>query len=120
MKIRFGTNQIVDTNLLGEQTVATMLESTEEADILNDSINDGTTSYEDQTQLNILKRFVKGFLATLGDGCGRADLNGKQPELVNHLYLEFDDILSSISDEQGWNDLADAIQYDEKVEEEGE
>ena len=119
MKIRFGANQIVDTNLLGEQTVETMMESTEEADILNDSINDGTSSYEDQTQLSILKRFVKGFLTCLADGCGRAELQGKIPDAVNKLYLEFDDILSSVSDESGWNALADAIQYDDAQDQEG-
>lgn len=119
MKIRFGANDIVDTTQTGgtpegyEEVESAALNTKAELD-------DDSTSYEDQTQLNILKRFVKGFLATLGDGCGRADLNGKQPVLVNKLYLEFDDILSSISDESGWLELSDAIQYDEKTEEAGE
>ena len=120
MKIRFGANQIVDTKLLGEQTVETMLESTEEADILNDSINDGTSSYEDQTQLNLLKRFVKGFLAALADQSAGPEISSKLGYTLTKIYEQFSDLVSSTSEYSEWLDLADAIQYDEKAEEEGE
>ena len=119
MKIRFGANQIVDTNLLGEQNVATMMESTEEADILNDSINDGTSSYEDQTQLNLLKRFVKGFLNALADGSARHEWEANFGYTFDKIYEEFDDVVSSRSEGPDWGGVADAIQYDDAQEQEG-
>lgn len=113
MKIRFGKNQIVDTNLIGEQTVATMMASTEEADILNDSINDGASSYEDQTQLNLMKRLAKGFLAYLKGG------SWTDGYLKNALVAEFSD-LANDSGIVPWSELEDAMVYDDKADEAGE
>ena len=119
MKIRFGANDIVDTTQTGgtpkgyEEVESAALNTQAELD-------DDSTSYEDQTQLNILKRFVKGFLAGIAYDSGRGELESKTPELFNKIYDEFKDVVSSKSDKTGWLELADAIQYDEKADEAGE
>ena len=115
MKIRFGANDVIDTQNAGAPD---NYEDVENAALdAQDTLDDGSTSYEDQTQISILKRFVKGFLNGLADGCGRADLEGKIPNVVNKIYLEFDDVVSSVSDGSGWTELAEAIQYNEKEDE---
>ena len=115
MKIRFSKNDVIDTQNAGAPE---NYEDVENAALdAQDTLDDGGASFEDQTQISILKRFVKGFLNGLADGCGRADLTGKIPKVVNQIYLAFDDIVSSISDGSGWTELAEAIQYDPKEDE---
>lgn len=116
MKIRFGANDIVDTTQTGgtpkgyEEVESAALNTQAELD-------DDSTSYEDQTQLNLLKRFVKGFFKILAEGSGRGELGAS---CVGYIYEQFTDLVQNVSDGSGWMELADAIQYDEKVEEEGE
>ena len=118
MKIRFGANDTIDTKNAG--SAPENYEEVENAAFdTYDSLDDGSTSMEDQTQLSILKRFVKGFLAGIADGCGRAEIQSKIGYTLDRIYEEFDDIVASKSSDEGWAGVADAIQYDD-VEPEGE
>ena len=119
MKIRFGANDTIDTQTAGSPA---NYDEVEYAAIdAKESLDDNSSSFEDQTQLNILKRFVKGFLVSMSEGSGQGELKNIMPDVVNHIYLEFDDVVSSISDGPGWAGLAEAIQYDEaQSEDEGE
>lgn len=116
MKIRFGANDVVDTQNGGG--APENYEEVENAAFdAQDGLDDGTSSYENQTELNILKRFVKGFLNGVANDSGRGKMTSTLSEVMNAVYDEFDDVLESISDSSGWAGLAEAIQYDEKEDE---
>lgn len=119
MKIRFGANDVIDTKTGG--AAPENYEEVENAALNTKAeLDDDSTSYEDQTQLNILKRFVKGFLRGIAYDSGRGELESKTPELFNKIYEEFNDIVSSKSDAQGWGAVRDQILYDDKAEDAGE
>ena len=115
MKIRFGENDVIDTQNAGAPE---NYEEVENAALdTQDTLDDGSTSFEDQTQISILKRFVKGFLAGIANDSGRGKMTSTLSEVMNALYDEFDDVLESVSDSSGWAALADEIQYDDKEDE---
>lgn len=115
MKIRFSKNDVVDTQNAGAPE---NYEDVENAALdAQDTLDDGGASFEDQTQISILKRFVKGFLNGLANDSGRGHMGSAMGEVLNAIYLAFDDVVTSVSDSSGWAELADAIQYDPKEDE---
>ena len=107
MKIRFGANDVIDTQNAGAPE---NYEEVENAALdTQDTLDDGSTSYEDQTQLNLMKRLAKGFLAYLKGGSW-ADNYPK-----NALVAEFSDLANG-SGVVPWAELEDAMVYDDKAE----
>lgn len=105
MKIRFNAHDTIDTNAVNQVTAG---------------LDDASSSYENDTQLNILKRFVRGFLAALGDQSAGHEISSKLGYTLTKIYEQFNDLVTSTSEYSDWLDLAEQIQYDDKVEEEGE
>lgn len=112
MKIRFSKSQIVDTNELNTQAQGDINEKAQIAEDVKGELDDNSSSYEDQTQLNLMKRIAIGFLKFIQNGSG----DGYLREFAE---AEFAD-LANDSGIVPWDDLIDAIQYDEKAEEEEE
>ena len=80
------------------------------AEDVKGELDDNSSSYEDQTQLNLMKRLALGFLKFLQNGSG-------DQYVREYLGAEFAD-LANDSGIVPWGDLVDAIQYDDKAEEE--
>lgn len=113
MKIRFGKNQVVDTNLVLSDQMANLDEQAGKTELTYDALDDAGASYEDQTQLNLMKRLAKGFLAYLKGGSWTDNY------LKQAVVKEFAD-LANDSGVVPWADLEDAMVYDDKAEEAGE
>lgn len=94
MKIRFNAHDTIDTNAMTQATAG---------------LDDATSSYENDTQLNLMKRLAKGFLAYLKGG------SWADGYLKNALVAEFSD-LANDSGIVPWADLEDAMVYDDKAE----
>lgn len=113
MKIRFGANDVIDTKTGGGAAPENYEEVENAALDTQAALDDDEGEWENQTQLNYMKRVVRAFLHYLANG------SGQYSTLQDFVLNEFkqDGVLGSKAAANDLQEIADVIVYGYKPEE---